>query len=268
MALTLDLSASTAKLNRAFEHLDTLDRELPAVLKQNGPYTARFSNVDRKTGWCEIYLAPNPAKPQFGILIGEIVHNLRCALDYIITALVDSSNVPLTTSHRFPIFFDKALYVQKVGSATAAKRGGCLNGVVHGLGFIERVQPYHLQPDPRLDPLWHVHRLSNADTHREITTFVPVPVRALEFKCDGNIVERDHNIPAIVNWSPDKEAMISRMRFDPPVAENLRVEGELQIMPVFTTPPFGHEPEHTVYRQTLRKTGEHVRTIVDLFKTL
>jgi hypothetical protein len=92
MPLGLDLSASDAKVARAHVHLKTLQREIPLAVAQRKPYTLRSSGIDPKDGWCTLFLTSNNATEYgLGVIVGELVHNLRCALDYIIPELGEAS---------------------------------------------------------------------------------------------------------------------------------------------------------------------------------
>ena len=270
MVLNLDLSASRAKVARAKENYKLLDDEIRTAWKKDGPYDIRFSDVDKETGWCDVTLVPKPQDPRFGVLAGDVVHELRSALNYVITALVDASEVELTTNHIYPIFIDRAIYADRVGSNVAAKDGGPLHKVIYGLGLIEQTQPYHREPDPRADPLWLVHRFDNADKHRQIAGLLSIPAdRAgltLHFK--GHVVETQI-IPSVeINWALDAEVVIHRMRFDPPVATDFRAEGPIKIIVGFTVPPFGNEPIHSVYREGLDAACDYVETLLEQFATL
>ncbi len=177
MTLGLDLNSCDAKLARAREN--TLKRETVASISKEATHAVRFSEVDPQTGWCSISLVPQKIEePRLSAILGEVIHNLRCVLDYVVTALVDASPTQLTTSHQFPIFTDAALYASKVGSKTEALSDGPLRGVTHGLAIVEGWQPYYTKPDPRTDPLWGIHRFSNADKHRQPAIFGLAPSAA------------------------------------------------------------------------------------------
>ncbi len=263
-SLGLDLGPSETKIARARQHLDTLEREVPAEIVESGPYAVRFSEVDPQTGWCEISLVPQDTeKPRLSVLVGDLVHNLRCALDYIITALADASGTPLTTRHQFPIFNTEGGYSARV----TRKKDGPLQGIVHGNTLIDTLQPYKLKPNPRADPLWHIHRFSNADKHREPIAFLAIPHGSFKIRFNGVRVETEE-FTEITNWSPNEEYVISRMRFDPPRARNLRVDGPMQLEVIFTTPAFETEPAHSVGLTELRESCDHVAMVIDAFKLL
>src|ERR1035438_3957568 len=234
MPVGLDLSPSAAKLARAKDHLEALERELPAEVEKNGPYAVRFSPVDPATGWCEVSLVPNDTgKPRLSVVVGDLVHNLRCALDYIITALVDASGAKLTTRHQFPIFRTEAGYLDRV-----LKWKDCpLQGIIHGVTLIRELQPLKLQPNPRADPLWHVHRFNNAGKHREPLAFLAIPRGSFRIRFNGIPAEVEE-VTEIKDRSPDTEYVVHRIRFDPPRAYNLRTEGSMQLEVIFTTPEF------------------------------
>jgi len=268
MTLELDLSSCHAKLARAREHLDSLQRETTAGIKQESPYAIRVSEVDPKTGWCSISIVPQETeKPRLSIIFGDVIHNLRCALDYVVTALVDASQTQLKTSHQFPIYLDAADYVKNVGSQIKARPKGPLRGIVHGLTLIEKWQPYHTQPDPRTDPLWGIHRFSNADKHREPATFLPAPVGSLKFDYKGTLVD-SKGVPEITDWSPDKKYVIGHMRFDPPVARDIHAKGEMSLDVRFVTPPFGGDADLSITLSGLGRTIDRVAVMLDLFGQL
>ncbi len=264
MTLGLNLSASEGKLAHARKHQDSLESEVPAELAQDGPYAIRFSSVDPNTGWCDVFLVPNkPHKPRLSAIVGDVIHNLRCALDYIVTTLADASGTAVTTRHQFPIFRTEEGYEARVVNNPS----GALQGINHGLTLMRDLQPYKLQPDPRRDPLWHVHRFNNADKHREPVALLAIPSGAIQLHFNGIPLETEP-VLEISNWSPDQEYVIHRIRFDPPWAYNLRAEGPIQLQVSFTTPPFEAEPAHSVTIGQLRAACDHMAMVIEAFKML
>jgi hypothetical protein len=53
-------------------------------------------------------------QPRLGVILGEAIHDLRSALDYIIGALAEKSGATLTSGHQFPIFSEKGDYLAKI----------------------------------------------------------------------------------------------------------------------------------------------------------
>jgi hypothetical protein len=202
MPLGLDLSASDAKVARARVHLETLRREIPIAIAQRNPYTARFSEIDPNSGWCSVFFTSNSAPEHgLGVIVGDLVHNLRCALDYIIAELVSASGVILDTKHQFPIYACLNLYTKKVGTATPPDAKGPLHGITYGLQEIFDLQPFQRKPSPEADPLALVRRFSNADKHRIISVFIPLLLAGSAMvEHEGKVLEesRSPSLPACV----------------------------------------------------------------------
>jgi hypothetical protein len=108
-----------------------------------------------------------PIPDDWGPLIGDVLHNLRSALDHLAHALaVENVGTPLPkeigASVEFPIFdgevnFHRHGRPKIVGLSSEAQTA------------IEALQPYRRYPDPHIDPLWLLYQLSNIDKHRRPT---------------------------------------------------------------------------------------------------
>jgi len=271
--LRLDFSESRAKVDRASHHLDSLQREAQRVLKQTRPYTPHAGEVDQKTGWCEITLMREevPERLHLAAIAGDVHHNLRSALDYIITALAIASQTTLTTRHQFPIFEDSRDYRTKVAVGKQPKIGGSLSGIKHGLVEIERFQPYNHQSDPKADPLAHLNRFSNADKHRQIGTFGAMPSEGLMN------VTTDNGSPVIDSWHPangptweaDRDPMLARLRFAKPYPRKITMHVEMSIRPLFAIPPRRQETKWMAHDlRFLKGIRNHVRMVVEVFEQL
>jgi hypothetical protein len=269
MTLNLDLRSCDVKLARAREHADALKRETEAHIgKQQATHAVRFSEVDPQTGWCSITLVPQKIEePRLSAILGDLIHNLRSTLDYVTTVLVTASGATLTTAHQFPIYLDRARYLSKVATKTEARSDGPLRNIIHGLSVIEGWQPYYAKPDPRTDPLWAIHRFSNADKHREAAIFGMVPAGSFQIHFNGIKVEEDL-VEEVEDWSPDKEIPIGRIRFDPPRAENLRAEGNIGLNILFVTPPWLGDDKLSFPLRAVPGVVEHVAKLLDSFRYL
>lgn len=268
MSLDLDLAASKAKLARAREHLKALERDTAVRVKQKATHAVRFSPVDPQSGWCSITLVPlKIEEPRLSAIFGDVIHNLRCALDYVVTALAEASPTKVSTKHEFPIFLDPGDYAAKVGSKTEAKTKGPLRKITHGLAVVESWQPYYTKPDPRTDALWGIHRFSNADKHRQPTAFATIPVGKLEFRFNGIKVE-DDLVEEVANWTPDQDIPVGRIRFDPPRAENLRAIGKVSLDVWFMAPKIPSDDELTITLGALSGIVEYVAKLLDTFGQL
>jgi hypothetical protein len=178
MTLGLDLSESRDKLRRACEHLHALDAVAEISSEQFGPYKGRLGDADPKTGWSPIYVTcpeiPKPVQAKIAALVGEAVYNMRCALDYIVSALAKASGAANERT-QFPVFVDPREYEKGVWRKGEAVGRGSLAGTRHGLSEIELLQPYHAKPNPHASPIWAINRFSNYDKHRSRSVTVPIP---------------------------------------------------------------------------------------------
>jgi hypothetical protein len=268
MPLGLDLSASNAKVARAYVHLKTLQQEIPIAVAQRKPYTLRSSGIDND-GWCTLFLTSNNA-PEYGlsVIVGELVHNLRCALDYIIPELVRASGIALEKKHQFPITTSLGHYTDWVGPAALPVAGGPLGGIRHGLQEIFDSQPFHKQPNPQGHRLALVQQFSNGDKHRIISAVAPVPRTFSGVIQEGEVLEESlsRNLP---EWKPGIEYEIARLRFAKPYPTKLTVETETSVEIFFATPPFGNNVKGSMIDiDVLQEMCEDVAKVVDRFKKL
>jgi hypothetical protein len=168
-------------------------------------------------------------------------------------------------SHQFPIFKDAALYASKVGTKTQALPNGPLREVVHGLTIVEGWQPYNATVDPRTDPLWGIHRFSNADKHRQPAIFGLVPAGSFQIHFNGYKVEEDF-VEEVTDWTPDQDIPVGRIRFNPPRAENLRAEGNVRLNVLFVTPPWQGDAKLSIPLSVLPGIVDHVAKLLETFR--
>jgi hypothetical protein len=268
MPLGLDLSASDAKIARAYVHFKTLQQEIPVAVAHRKPYKLRSSGIDN-SGWCTLFLtSTNTLEHDLGVIVGELVHNLRCALDYIIPELVKASSIALEKKHQFPIATDLNHYTKWVGSTTLAVAGGPLGGIIHGLKEIFDSQPFHKQPVPEGHRLALVQQFSNADKHRIISDTAPIPKAISAMIEEGNLLE-EVKTPNLPEWKPNIEYEVARLRFDKPYPPKLTVETKVSVDILFATIPFGHNVKGSMIDiNVLREMCEDVGKIVKQFKKL
>ncbi len=157
----IDLSGSRAKLDRAQRQLLSLGHTLMAFAERE-PYRL-VERVDphpdgELADYLYIVTDLRPTRPEYSVQIGEILHNLRSALDYLVYAAATRHS--WTT--QFPIFHN--------ASDWTAKSRLMLRAVPrHYVRIIEEVQPYHL-PNAHEHLLAKLNYLSNTDKHRLLTT--------------------------------------------------------------------------------------------------
>ena len=271
MSLGLDLSPSYAKAARARVHLESLKEEISRILSERETFSIR-QTVDLQTGWCSLYLmnADFTKELNLGIIVGDIVHNLRSALDYVITALANASETEISQSHQFPIFTDEPAYVRAVGASTVVNRKGYLKDIIHGLQEIRDLQPFHEKVNPRLDNLALVHEFSNADKHRIIASYAPLYVDGtIELKHNGLQISEFERVAKIDAWEPDKEFYYARVRFATPVPTEIVCEADFTVSVHFITPAIGKSVGDTgIDLADLEAMCARVVEVTDIFKNL
>jgi hypothetical protein len=159
------LAGIRAKLARADEQLDRLDDEL-AVFAEQHPYDFR-GDVEPDAGrWAAYFILKKPLPVELSVTVGDIVHNLRSALDHIAYALVPDP----TRRTNFPIFDEPDDFFCAVKLPAKRNRGPLagLDPESPAFALIEGAQPYMGGHPPDTDPLRILSALNNEDKHRAI----------------------------------------------------------------------------------------------------
>jgi hypothetical protein len=169
------LAGIREKLHRAESHLNDLDVEMSAFT-DGMPYPLGDPkpNADH-TVWVIPLKLRRPLPLLWGVVLGEVVHDLRSALDHTIFQLtLDYMGSELQRTG-FPISDKPGNWDQRGGSKTPDNPLGFaqvsamyqLRGVGKGVvDYVRRLQPYTLPNKPQLSAMWALHLLWNQDKHR------------------------------------------------------------------------------------------------------
>jgi hypothetical protein len=166
-----DLTGVDLKIRRAKRQLANLKELIEATVNPN-TYQFRLQ-YDANTAKHALTVRSVPViSPDWSVIVGEILYNLRSALDHLAWQLVILDGGTPGYKTQFPIL--KAL--SKGGLAAAQLRPSIRNSAI--LEALERVQR-HRGPDgnpaPLYDsPLWQLHRLNIIDKHRLLLVVVCV----------------------------------------------------------------------------------------------
>jgi hypothetical protein len=161
--MSSDLLASTnSKINRAKKHLAELEAEIAAYHRGN-PYHI-VTDKDTEPGY-ELYrfVFIKPIPCSLGSVIGDVIHNLRAALDTLATALVIANGEKSTAIIRktyFPIGASEAIFEKKLpddlaGASDAARE------------MVKGLKPYK----GGTDAFYRLHQLDILDKH---SALIPV----------------------------------------------------------------------------------------------
>lgn len=141
--MTPSLDGARAKVERAKEHLDVLDREWQAFVQLYPDGATPDHSFDGV--WHIITVSPlfdEPPPLRLGLICGDVVHNLRCALDYIIWQLVLKEGNQPTKFNAFPIREDREKFLNLLNKRASPRNP--LHGIESStvLEVIKEMQPY------------------------------------------------------------------------------------------------------------------------------
>jgi hypothetical protein len=158
------------KRDRAEEVLEALNREAETGAKDPANVLSLFTQIDAKGTHYNLIVVEVWKAPvlRWGVMIGEIVHNLRSALDHLAYQLVLTGECGQTLPRQrwrniyFPICDRKSDFRGQLAEK--------LPGVgLRQLALIEREQPYKTYYVIDRSPLRRLRILSNTDKHRVVT---------------------------------------------------------------------------------------------------
>lgn len=156
------LESSRLRLNRASEQLNSLKAEIEQFIGRN-PYRTPIK-LDPNAEWQTMYwrILEEPS-PRWGVIIGEVAHNLRSALDHAVwqAALLHLEREPTEEEAR-NIYFPIANTERQFTSSAVVSHFLSDEAVA----AIQRTQPY--RGGQRAQLLNTLRWLSNVDKHRSL----------------------------------------------------------------------------------------------------
>jgi hypothetical protein len=171
----MPLEAHWRRLNRALDHINTLDSSIQGWLDSDAYRIVKEHDAESRRTAYVAHIGPTPS--DWPDLVGEAVHSLRSALDRLAFALnakgyADAHNGAEIPAEResdsaFPIFGLVNQRGQPMDGERAFRSSTSHRDMPSGaVAVIENLQPYKRGQDFRLDPLWAIHELSRVDKHR------------------------------------------------------------------------------------------------------
>jgi hypothetical protein len=158
------LESPRAKIERAAEHFEVLDRE-GRTWEKSHPYRLRgHFNRDALEYVGGLTVDPKP-RVEVSLALGDYVHNLRCALDHLVWQLVIANRQVPGRSNQFPIATTPDEWRNWV------ENGGWLKGVhSDAVAIIKGLQPYCGKGPSRDHLLTALNVLDISDKHHVIAT--------------------------------------------------------------------------------------------------
>jgi hypothetical protein len=204
------------KVRRAEKHMVDIKEEVLAYARRN-PYTAtRIRLPDSKNQIsCRFQITEQP-NPMIAVILGDFIHNLRSALDYIVVACVPKQRRKYAG---FPILYQDIFATDKNGKFVVndTELRNRTEVAIEGLhpearALIMRLQPYQTYQfglDARGHNLGIIGRLENADKHRQLIAIgcggkdfiasfsirdLPIPVPKREMLATGANFLKDNTV--------------------------------------------------------------------------
>jgi hypothetical protein len=167
------------KVLRSVKHLDEIKAELKGYEGRH-PYVAvrdRKTDPNPRVWTYRAHLGKKPT-PDLALMVGDAIHNLRTALDYIVAELVPNDRrghckFPIVNSDIFATDPETGQYLNR--SQGACDRRCEFESAVLGMdpdaaSLIYKLQPGVAPYEASTHPLAVLSALDNADKHRELTT--------------------------------------------------------------------------------------------------
>jgi hypothetical protein len=159
------------KIQRANAHLEEFKDTVRG--KRGTVYPPHAVGIQFQPQWKHIIVESERIKPrqklEWGIIIGDVVHQLRTVLDHVIYGLATRTQMPTERELRqlnFPICKD----ANDFGTLEIV-RTGFLEKMIGAKEFAEVVksQPYERRPTDALnDEMWVLKRLDDVNKHRTV----------------------------------------------------------------------------------------------------
>ncbi len=230
-----DLTGIRAKLKRAKEHHSTLITEWNIWCKHQA--NLRFCYVRRDGPWYVVMVQPFPQPNiRFSIIAGDIIHNLRCALDHLIWQLVLRDGHKPSRRNEFPIYESEERFRDEKFRKKKPQLGVLYGITVDGDAWtiIERSQPYQCVPliSSYINAIGH---LSNFDKHRTLYSQIPFIGFEAVRKAVGwssEAILLDYRIGAR-DLSLENETEVVRYRFADHPDPKMHMKGKFTIDPTF-----------------------------------
>lgn len=174
------LAGVVAKLRRSDVHLVSLYRKVEAYV-DSAPY-GLVAQRDSDGNGLFVFRVTREPPLEFATLVGDILHNIRSALDYIAHELIKRNGFPTTTRTQYPIcgtvsdFDNEAIGQNRLGGIS-----------LQGYRIIDALQPHQMRSPYTFahHGLWHLHKLSNLDKHHALT------LSAFSTQCQWRYMTRD-----------------------------------------------------------------------------
>jgi hypothetical protein len=165
--------SAQAKIARARVLIDSLNDEVDSF-RNNRPYSIA-EHDDEETGTRYAILTVREVPLTLSARIGEILYDLRSALDHVVTDLTVTHNGQELPGTEFPVYADRDLYFERVKRGNRSGKPTRRSGIykIRGLAddhqdTIHKLQPFEFTATGSITRLQILQDLSNIDKHRRL----------------------------------------------------------------------------------------------------
>jgi hypothetical protein len=243
------------KIDRASHHLDIYKNQVRPFLDSKPYPVATKFNVNRTE--CRFNISITKPLPQndWGLLIGDCVHNARAALDHLVWELAETFSGPIPNDRdtQFPIYD-----VPDPRQSFCHRAGRRISRLpVYAKALIEQLQPYNAL-NPREHLLWMLRDIDDTDKHK----LIPVVAAAVQQPGAAwpggplQIIDGDFIYGPFING-----AEVGFLRFAVPVPTEVKVESYFSIVETL-----GNSPPYIDSRHLLDRILYYVTRVVDVFE--
>jgi hypothetical protein len=163
---TPDYRGVRLKLRRAQTHVNTLKRE---VLRMKFP---NADSVPGKDGWMVSRYMGKIPPPRFAVMVGDVAHNARSALDHLAWQLAIANGTKPDRHNVFPIYTMRSQWMTDVECRDPSRGLSPLDGLSSAARqAIRDCQPFTTtatQKEAARTALFQLHRISLIDKHRTL----------------------------------------------------------------------------------------------------
>jgi hypothetical protein len=253
----MTLKDSRAKLRRAQEHFDMLKGQIDTFLEAK-PYRVVVDPPVDDLFIVRLDNAPDIPAEDWALIIGDCVHNLRAALDYIAWRLAGSD--PDDTNTQFPIF----LTTEKWDRFSAK----CIKRMKpEAQAILKKGQPFD-RPDPENTALGGIYILDNADKHKLLTVVAACPRHfAVEWAQHGgtpDVPPPAAGVRVAINPAMSGNTVLAAIH-DPYASSDVQMQPELTPDIAFGQSLFAG-PNYTAVLDSLEATIREVATVIETFE--
>jgi hypothetical protein len=254
----IDLSGARTKLDRAQQQLLALGHALIAFVERE-PYQLVERVEPHPDGELADYVyvvsSLRPTRPEYSVHIGEILHNFRSALDYLVYAAATRHS--WTT--QFPIFHHAADWPRKSRLMLRAVPQRFVR-------IVEEVQPYHLE-NPHEHLLAKLNYLSNTDKHRLLTTTATALSEAVPTFLPERDVAAIHDVAFNVGVLEEGQELV-RLVIEPSGPHPaVAMSGVFHLAITFRDPyPSGREIDGQSVMRVLFDIGRYIEWLYERFR--